>query len=94
MGEVTLGSDTGDLGVLLRFWHALQQFGQLLPYRLFHKEIFGVLGQKGQIAAEQILSLPLFQRYAVQQQLDRAVADLYSLTAADLDAVRAMLEAI
>ena len=31
---------------------------------------------------------------AVQQQLDRAVADLYSLTAADLDAVRAMLEAI
>ena len=31
---------------------------------------------------------------AVQQQLDRAVADLYSLTAADLDAVRAMLGAI
>ena len=31
---------------------------------------------------------------AVQQQLDRAVADLYSLTATDLDAVRAMLEAI
>ena len=31
---------------------------------------------------------------AVQQQLDRTVADLYSLTAADLDAVRAMLEAI
>ena len=31
---------------------------------------------------------------AVQQQLDRAVAELYSLTAADLDAVRAMLEAI
>ncbi len=31
---------------------------------------------------------------AVQQQLDRAVTELYSLTAADLDAVRAMLEAI